>query len=325
MPAPNIFALATSELTQDAMLSWLLAWADPSNAEVDAVLHATGRRFVDALFATHGREAPKAKICIRRQEMHTDVLAEVGDTVIAIEDKVGSGQHSNQLVRYRDALEEKYPNRPKVLVYLKTIEQASYSEVEDAGWKVLQRGDLLEVLRPADTENAILRDFVDHLEGIETATLAFETAPLEAWKRPAYRGFFVRLNEELRGHWRFVANPAGGFMGYWWNSRTVEHGKLYLQLESGRSGKKQRDRLVVKFSVGEQASATDARERWLDPVRIGMASQGFKRPKQLRRGATMTLAVQDGDYRVQREGRLDLAATVERLRDAAKAPDALSS
>ena len=71
MPVPNLFALATSELTQDAMLAWLLAWAAPFNAEVDAVLHATGRRLVDALFATHG-EAPDADatIDIRRQELN---------------------------------------------------------------------------------------------------------------------------------------------------------------------------------------------------------------------------------------------------------------
>ena len=113
-------------------------------------------------------------------------------------------------------------------------------------------------------------------------------------------------------------------MGYWWNVREVEHGHLYLQLESDRSNSSQRDRLVVKFSVGEEASPSAARDRWLDPVLAGMASHGFARPKRLRGGATMTLAVREGDYRVQRGGRLDFAATVERLRAAGKALDGVS-
>lgn len=320
MSSPNIFAYAPSELSQDAVLAWLLAWGDPSNAQVDPVLHATGRRFIEALFATHDSVAPNAEIDIRLQELHTDVLALVGDTaLIAIEDKVGSGPHSDQLIRYRDVLAKKYPNRCRILVYLKTIEQASYAEVDSARWKIFNRGDLLDVLRPAKTatNNAILLDFVDHLQGIDAATQAFATAPFDEWSDAAYRGFFVRLNEEFSGYWDYVANPTGGFMGYWWNFRTVERGQLYLQLES--------ERLVVKLGVEDETDRGAARSHWLDRVLEGMASEGFKRPKRLGRGATMTLAISAGDYRVQRDGQLDLAATVERLRDAAKALDELTS
>ncbi|MCR9165149.1 MAG: PD-(D/E)XK nuclease family protein [Nannocystaceae bacterium] len=328
MPAPNIFEIATSELSQDAMLAWLLAWADPSNAEVDAALHQTGRRFLDALFATHGSEpAPRGSIDVKRQTLNIDVLARIGeDAVVAIEDKVRSGLHSNQLVRYREALEKKYPDQRRILVYLKTIEQASYEQVEDAGWKVFRRGDLLEVLGQADTDNAILCDYRAYLEGIEAQTQAFETKPFEEWERQTYRGFFVRLTEELSrlgadfsASWRNVPNAAGGFMGYWWNGRDVEHGRLYLQIESGPRGKDRRDRLVVKLAVGEGATAREARGRWLGPVLEVMKALGFEQPKRLGAGATMTLATLPGDYRVERDGLLDLAATVKRLRRAGEA------
>ncbi len=106
-------------------------------------------------------------------------------------------------------------------------------------------------------------------------------------------------------------------MGYWWNFRTVEHGQLYLQLEY--------DRLVVKLGVENDTDRGMARGYWLDRVLEGMASRGFKRPNRLGHGATMTLAIRDGDYRVQRDGRLDLVGTVERLRDVAKALDDLPS
>ena len=56
MPEPNLFAFATSELSQDAALCWLLAWADPSCAASDTAMHDTGRAFLELLY----RLAPDA-------------------------------------------------------------------------------------------------------------------------------------------------------------------------------------------------------------------------------------------------------------------------
>ena len=39
---PNIFSYATSELSQDAMIAWLLQWASPEYGEADPDLHRTG-------------------------------------------------------------------------------------------------------------------------------------------------------------------------------------------------------------------------------------------------------------------------------------------
>jgi hypothetical protein len=39
---PNLFTFGGSELSQDAVIAWLLTWADPPYKEVDAELHATG-------------------------------------------------------------------------------------------------------------------------------------------------------------------------------------------------------------------------------------------------------------------------------------------
>lgn len=42
MKGPNIFSYATSELSQDAMIAWLAAWADPGFAKIDYALHSCG-------------------------------------------------------------------------------------------------------------------------------------------------------------------------------------------------------------------------------------------------------------------------------------------
>ena len=46
---PNIFSYATSELSQDAMIAWLLQWASPEYGEADPDLHRTGKEFVRLL------------------------------------------------------------------------------------------------------------------------------------------------------------------------------------------------------------------------------------------------------------------------------------
>jgi hypothetical protein len=49
MASPNLFAFATSELSQDAFICWLASWADPSCRELNGPLHATATAFLDRL------------------------------------------------------------------------------------------------------------------------------------------------------------------------------------------------------------------------------------------------------------------------------------
>ncbi len=51
---PNLFALATKELSQDAFLAWLLQWADPECREHNAALNDVAGEFVNRLIARQG-------------------------------------------------------------------------------------------------------------------------------------------------------------------------------------------------------------------------------------------------------------------------------
>jgi len=46
---PNIFDYATSELSQDAFLTWLIQWADKDYQEIDSSLNACAISFVQEL------------------------------------------------------------------------------------------------------------------------------------------------------------------------------------------------------------------------------------------------------------------------------------
>ena len=117
----NLFAFATSELSQDAFFCWAL---DCLNRDEDSPLYGLGRSFWallsgrkndallsgrknDALLSGRKNDAlPKIKgVVIRRQFKHMDVLALVvysNQTVdaLVIEDKVYTSEHDDQIQKY---------------------------------------------------------------------------------------------------------------------------------------------------------------------------------------------------------------------------------
>lgn len=59
MKGPNIFSYATSELSQDAMIAWLAAWADPGFAKIDYALHSCGINLLEAFYKKKELILPK--------------------------------------------------------------------------------------------------------------------------------------------------------------------------------------------------------------------------------------------------------------------------
>lgn len=218
MVGPNLFAYTTSELSEDAVFCWMLAWAPPEMAGIDAELHKLGLAFVNALFKAVGVELPDgpSTITIRRQLENVDIVAFVGDGhVVLIEDKVDSKQHSNQLRRYPKVIGERRHLTP-VRVYVTTGDQDDLHNVRDAGWAVMRRIDLLNLLRAVRSENAILTDFRDHLERIERAVGSFLTKPPGSWGRcdDAWKGLFAEVTTKTRGVVRRTGSVAASRCGW---------------------------------------------------------------------------------------------------------------
>jgi hypothetical protein len=318
MVMPNLFEYATSELSQDAMLCWLAAWAQPEAAELDPRLHELGLRFVGELFRVAGRPAPViSSMIVQRQHKHIDVLLTINSTIaVCIEDKAGSVEHGNQLERYIDDLKGDNIARTDIVpVYVQTMEQGSYTAVEKAGYGQLSRKDLLEVLGPyvGDSKpNAIAWDFYKHLARIEEKVESFRTQPTSEWNSLAWQGFFCELQQHFeRSEWGFVSNPAGGFPGFWWYGTSSVGCEQYLQLE--------RERLCFKIEVSVPEARSALRTEWSARITRAGSVEGLEivRPTRLRAGQSMTVAVLEGDYRVT-DGAdvLDLEATLDLLKKA---------
>ena len=284
---PNIFNYATKELSQDAVICWLIDWAGRKDAEgEDKDLHECGRRFVKALLDEHGDSlAPdnEEEIKIRRQDHGIDVLARINGQVLLIEDKTSTSDHSKQLKRYYDAViegktglgevdkEDLYP------IFLKTGNQSRAEEkrIEESvetgkGYKVFNRKEFLEkALNGYEGSNPILLDFRAYLQAREDDTNSFKDWKKEErtqWSKYAWQGFLRHIEEEfincMRGGWGYVSNPAGGFWGFAWGFNKIEkrEAELYLQLEIV-PGEPDKQKLCFKVRVDNKENRNVARNK----------------------------------------------------------------
>ena len=120
---PNLFKYATSELSQDAFICWLLAWADPTLEDEDPALHKTGIKLAKTLLNLNSeKERPESieSVEIVRQSSKVDILCRInGKYALLIEDKTNTKHHSNQLAKYYKTLKLKYSEELIHPIYFK--------------------------------------------------------------------------------------------------------------------------------------------------------------------------------------------------------------
>ena len=340
---PNLFKYGRKELSQDAMICWLLDWANKCYAKTYPDHHKAGQNFAKALFGKHGSTGPSEGICtvkLEQQASSIDVLAWInGKYALLIEDKTDSHEHSEQLGRYRKRVldgearvegEQIAPSKDKFFpIFLKTgnMSRADKNAIEsrdlDPPYRVFERKDFLDALRGyKQGVSEILTDFFDHLQERERDSSSWESTPPADWSWSAWEGFYRRLEEEIGPHietdnitdinWRYVPNQAGGFLGFWrYDYDVVSEDEVYWQVEQ--------ENLCFKISVEGDGNRGERRWHWHELiVQAGKSERmTLEKPARFGSGKTMTVAVLEGDWRRSgSDGRLDLEKTVEVLKKA---------
>ncbi|ASQ48827.1 hypothetical protein BCB68_07725 [Leptotrichia sp. oral taxon 498] len=289
MERNNIFNFATSELSQDAFICWLCNWVnfdDNSLSEDEKKLKSLATEFIEKML---GEKLEDRKVNIKRQYQKIDVLLEIQnktefitkgnninpivDMYVIIEDKVGTGLHSNQIEKYRELISEKNEkdngSRAKIkVVYYKIYDEDNMERLKENGVNViLGRENILELLKEYKDKinNSIFENYHNYLSNIETDVNSYEKKNLEDWNSNCYIGFFKELKNEknLLEHaigrqkdcsWGYVNNSSGGFMGMWWfplseekiNKLTETSDEdIYLQIEQYN----QKNIIAIKYSV----------------------------------------------------------------------------
>ncbi len=324
MKKPNLFDFATSELSQDAFICWLLTWSSPEYKSVDEQLHNCGTELLKAMFAKHGKTLPEQlyKVEVKKQYKNIDVLCIVNETfAIIIEDKTWTKQHSDQLRRYYDMVKNESDSvvgltEDNILpIYFKTQDQSNFESVLVHNYQPFLRQDCIEVLKSYQGNNHILVDFRTRLESIEEKIQAYIHEEPDAWSWYNWVGFYQALKVQLQGaDWSYVANPSGGFLGLWWHFKDADGCLRYIQLESQK--KNNVNVLCFKIKVESDGERKKLRNHFHNMTIDDGKQRGFqlKKPTRFGSGKYMTVAVLEGDYRVINNGKIDFNGTVARLK-----------
>ena len=340
---PNLFAYATKELSQDAMICWLIEWAaTAAGNETDKALRDLGHGFVEALLNKHGVKLAGAiqRAEIYQQEYGIDVLVRIHDEdsahVLLIEDKTHTSAHGNQLQRYRDLVTGGHTSLGVVPehwpVYLKTGNQslAEDAEIEKTGYRVFRREDLLAVLNGYQGMHPIVTDFRDHIQRLEDDFNSFNDwrhgDGRENWTWAGWEGFYRCLEKELETEdrhvmgWGYVPAPSGGFLGFWRFEVDVgDRTEFYIQSEIV-PGNPERQKLCFKV-VPRGEDADKYAQDFYDVLRSASGEKFIERPWRFgRRGSsTLTVGWWRGEWLAfDADGRLDFNRIADNLRQASQ-------
>ena len=289
---PNLFDFATSELSQDAFVSWLLQWADPSCATIDSELNILGKKLLS--FMTGIPEKAIINVVVGRQWENIDIWIEINDdTFVVIEDKTGTSEHDNQLERYKSTAESYYAGKRDKFhyIYLKTGNEplSTRKYIASKGYRVITRKMILDVLDAYVGSNDILIDFREHLKDIENETNSFKTKPMTDWSWYAWQGFYMELEKWYKNvYWEYVSNPSGGFLGAWWNfiNSETDDVKMYFQIEQGK--------FCFKISCGDNISdARNVRWSFYETLIENAGRHNIKviKPQRFGNGYTITIGI----------------------------------
>ena len=145
----DVLKVSKTEIRHSNMLAWLLN-PNENHGLGDAYLRGIFQRLVEN--DLNGRYdifkillLDMFSFSVYREWNNIDILlvSKNEKVLMAIENKVGSCEHSNQLNRYRNILEKEYEDYQRIYVFL-TPDGEEPSDIEN--WDILTYNDVVEVL-----------------------------------------------------------------------------------------------------------------------------------------------------------------------------------
>lgn len=260
---PNLFKIATKELSQDAFFTWLLQWAAPDCQQFDSLLYECGNSLLSLLMTESSIYKSHKLLTLKagRQWEGIDIYAEVffednKKSLLILEDKVHASEHADQLNRYKEfaqnwAEQNGYDELICTYVKIGGEPQRIINEIESKGYKVYDRSMILKCLQQFNNSgNTLLDDFISHLTDLQKAYDSFQHTLPNNWDNAAWVGFYQFVESRIDINlWHWVNNPSGGFWnlcltwGHWSNF------PVYIQIEQGR--------LCFKIAVAEDETGWD--------------------------------------------------------------------
>lgn len=225
--APNIFEFATSELSQDAFICWLVSYV---NHPEEAVLHECSKDFISMLYnLKYGVDTIVKEDVLRlvdkpkRQYFDIDVYFQcvIKDKTCSfiIEDKMHTTQHSGQLSKYKKKIEEDGVKEDDVIsIYFKTgyLLSRDYDAEKKYEYKILDYRTLNKFLQRYKTDNIIFESYKEYI-----STNFFEY--YETSLNDFFKNDDIKLFEKDFVQWEFMSKLLDRCREYGNNLALIEY------------------------------------------------------------------------------------------------------
>ena len=157
----DILKVSKAEIRHSNVLAWLLD-ATENHGLGDAFVKGIIQRVVENdednrydIFELLLLDCYSLIVCREWKNIDLLIVSEKEKVVIAIENKVGSHEHDNQLKRYRKITEEEYSDFRRIYIYL-TPDGEEPSDGQN--WSILTYTDIVEILENIRERKNLLED-----------------------------------------------------------------------------------------------------------------------------------------------------------------------
>lgn len=157
----DVLKISRTEIRHSNMLAWLLN-ANENHSMGDLFIKGIIQRLVENnsegrydVFQTLLMDLYSFSVFREWRNIDILLVSDMEKTLIAIENKVGASEHSDQLKRYRKILEKEYSEYNKICIFL-TPNGDEPSDIEN--WGILTYSDVVEVLESLYTHVELQSD-----------------------------------------------------------------------------------------------------------------------------------------------------------------------
>lgn len=335
MTENNLFYWATSELSQDAFLCYLIIYAKEEYSLLFKEEHRFALKLRNHMLKKVWFDIEIKSIEVKKQVMKIDVLLIINNEYyLIIEDKTFTDERYNQIKSYIENLvnSDKAIDYKKVKgLYFKTGDE-SYQNLQSKETASMMRKEIIEVFKEYSGNNIIILDYLKNLKEIEKKRMTFENKSLrvENYNWTEIIGFYNRLDEEfillkekgimpeeIKFNWEYTPNQSGGFMCYYFQN-VLDFAKygFYLQLEStdkkNTENPQENLKLVVKVWYDEKnidvlyKGFEVFKDNWSDKI-------DFSRPARFSKGTWMTQLIINNYIQFKSNGTIDSAKTALKI------------
>ncbi len=294
MEQPNIFDYATSELSQDAFICYLLEFGKEKYKDTFPNEYAIAHLFLEKSGLTLTEEISE----IKQQYHGIDILVITPNFLLIIEDKTNTSEHSDQIIRYVKTLKKDNLSKDRKIkvCYLKTSDyvrgyiSSNTTILPQEDCTPINRQKFMKILSYKKTNNLILQSFYLRLKSMNELAKSCNTKDIFNWNKEKWFEYLLSQFTQYEKYYdiAWVNNPKGGFYGCWFDFQSIGKVDIYKQIEIYFSGNKTSDIKLCKKLLSSNRDETIKNKELITKLQNQMRDKGYT-PSN-RTGKTTTYA-----------------------------------